>query len=101
MQVMNYRPKTLYPGDFNKDHFSEMFFKNFKGNLLVVGSFLLALKNVTMCFKLNIFNNFTGNVLEEIYLEILQVATRILIYYRLFCGDNLQKFSETVSDGVI
>ena len=57
----------------------------FPGRYLVVGSFLLKLKIITMCFELK-----EGQRLQiSLFLEMLQVANRIGIHRRLFWGDNL------------
>ena len=55
----------------------------------VVESFLLKLKTTTTCFEHDIFhNNLKDNIKTNLFLQILQVATKIGIYHRLFCGDN-------------
>ena len=73
MQVLDHRPETLQQAGSSADFLSEVFSKTFREDLvfracLIVGSILLRLKTVTICFKLNIFhNNFTGNVYIQCY----------------------------------
>ena len=57
---------------------------------LVIESFLLKLKITTTCFEQDIFhNNLEGQRLRTyLFLEILPVAIKIGIHYRLLCRNN-------------
>ena len=69
LQVVKCRTKVWQHGDFNTNFLPESFPKLLKKSLifrgrLVIGSFLLKLYTVTVCFKLNVFHN---NLKDKVY----------------------------------
>ena len=66
MQVVSYIPKILKQGDSSTDYFSETIKQKISFQRMSRSRvFLLRLKTIAMCFKLNTFDdNLTGNVCE-------------------------------------